>query len=108
LYTMGNAADKAGMSALINKWRFAELEGGLYSMVPWDRAWKPEYSAKVGDVVVVVAGGKVPVTLREKGNDEGNRKWEVVGTAYVHGFMDGLAAEWVGESRFKEKTFDIV
>jgi hypothetical protein len=109
LYTMGNAAQKAGMSELIRKWRFAELEGGLYSMVPWEEtAQEPVHSTKVGDVVVVVMGGKVPLVLREKGNDEENGKWEVIGTAYVHGFMDGLASGWVEEGRLKERTFDVV
>jgi hypothetical protein len=96
------------MSELIRKWRFAELEGGMYSMVPWEgTAREPEHSTKVGDVVIVVRGGKVPLVLREKGNEEGNGKWEVIGTAYVHGFMDGLATGWVEEGRLKERTFDV-
>lgn len=115
LHATGNAAYKGGKGSLIWEWRFAELDGGLYAMVPWEGPEKPETGARVGDVVAVVEGGKVPLILREKiGPDgkkesaEGNAKWEVVGTAYVHGFMDGLAAEWVERGMLKPRMFDVV
>lgn len=53
------------MSSLLRKWHFAELEGGLYAMVPLEGPEKPETGARVGDVVAVVEGGKVPLILRD-------------------------------------------
>jgi hypothetical protein len=116
LYAMGNAIDETDrMSSLIWTWRFAELEDGLYAMVPWEGPLEPEKGARAGDVVAVVEGGKVPLILRErvgpdggKESAEGSAKWEVVGTGYVHGFMDGLAAKWVERGILKKRTFDIV
>jgi hypothetical protein len=114
LCAMGNAAKKAGVTSLLRNWRFAELGSELYAMVPWEGVQEAEKGAKVGDVVVVARGGKVPLVLREKAtpdekkSPEGSERWEVVGTAYVHGFMDGLAAEWVEKGMLKERDFDIV
>lgn len=112
---MDRMARRTGVITLLAQWRFAELEGGLYAMVPWAASEKgPGNEAEVGDVVVVVEGGKVPLVLRPKtvGDGEedggGTKRWEIVGTAYVHGFMDGLAAEWTGDGRLEERIFDIV
>jgi hypothetical protein len=57
--------------------------------------------AKVGDKVVVVIGVNVPLILREETTIE---RYAVVGEAYVHGLMDGLA---VDENRWDalEETF---
>lgn len=44
----------------------------------------------------------------KKGSAKGTAKWEVIGTAYVHGFMDGLAMEWAERGMLKECTFDVV
>ncbi|KAK1830999.1 heterokaryon incompatibility protein-domain-containing protein [Podospora conica] len=47
-------------------------------------------SARAGDVVAVLIGGKLPVVLRPmEGEEEG---FQLVGTCYVHGIMYG---EWV-------------
>lgn len=114
LYAMGRAAENAGVTNILERWRFAELRSGLYAMVPWEGLRKPDEGAKVGHLVVVARGGKVPLVLREKAAPgqkkgcDGSERWEVVGTAYVHGFMDGLAAEWVEQGKLKERDFDIV
>ncbi|KAJ9634566.1 hypothetical protein H2199_008849 [Coniosporium tulheliwenetii] len=44
--------------------------------------------AKVGDTIAILAGGKVPYILRQKEVD-GERVFQFMGDAYVHGIMDG-------------------
>jgi hypothetical protein len=46
--------------------------------------WGPD-QMREGDVVCVVSGGAVPLVLRGLGE----REFEVIGDAYVHGIMDG-------------------
>ncbi len=64
--------------------------------------------------MAVVDGGKVPIVLRENplpNNNVGDRSevnYEIVGTAYVHGFMDGLVASWAGKGVLKRRDFGIV
>jgi hypothetical protein len=86
LQRMRSLADK------IYEWRFAELANGLYSLVPLDGSSRTAGgAAKEGDSVFLVDGGKVPLALRSvsksKSGEEGG-EWEVLGTAYVHGYMD--------------------
>lgn len=58
-------------------------------------------SMQPGDVVCVLRGGNVPFILRKKGD----RYYELVGEAYVHGIMDG---SFVRKSRKEElKEFRI-
>ena len=91
----------------MREWKFAELSGGLYAMVPGDRYSSSEgREAREGDGVVVLDGGKVPLAVRrvEGGRDE----WEVLGTAYVHGFMDGRAMEVVKEGKLEWRSITLV
>lgn len=68
-------------------WTFAVTANGLYTMIQ---------HAMTGDLIASVEGAKVPLVLRPKGEFQGKKTYELVGTAYVHGFMDGEA--------FKEMT----
>jgi hypothetical protein len=68
----------------------------------------------LGDVVAVLDGEKVPLVLKERplpdgdtGGD-GDVKYEVVGTAYVHAFMDGLAAAWVETGMLQRRDFHVI
>ncbi|KAI0145535.1 heterokaryon incompatibility protein-domain-containing protein [Xylariaceae sp. FL1272] len=54
-------------------------ETGLLASVPW--------CAEAGDVVAVLAGGELPVVLRQIVGGEGGHT--LVGACYVHGIMDG-------------------
>ena len=47
--------------------------------------WIPE-AGKEGNVISVLYGSRLPVLLRPKGN-----AYEVIGTCYIHGIMDGEA-----------------
>ncbi|RTE85006.1 hypothetical protein BHE90_000382 [Fusarium euwallaceae] len=49
---------------------------------------------KVGDIVCILLGGKMPFILRQKeASEEGEDFYEYVTHAYVHGIMDGQAME---------------
>lgn len=70
-------------------WTFTVSENGLYCML--------KRGARPGDLLAVLDGGKVPVILRAA--DEDSSRLRVVGTAYVHGFMDGEARLAADEGR---------
>lgn len=113
LYKMGGIAGRTGISSLTSEWQFAELEGGLYSMVPWEGGSSGDNKpSRVGDLVVAVEGGKVPLVLRERNNvghqENGGEEWEVIGTAYCHGFMDGLASQWAENGKLTRRNFDLI
>ena len=61
--------------------RFAVTEKGHF-------AWCPNTCEK-GDIISVLAGGTVPIVLR----DCGNKDYQIIGDTYVHGIMDGEAIE---------------
>ena len=56
-------------------------------------------SAEKGDIIVIIQGCKVPVVLRPR---PGGEDYQVVGEAYVKGFMKGEGVEGMKESDFKE------
>ncbi|KAH7324724.1 heterokaryon incompatibility protein-domain-containing protein [Stachybotrys elegans] len=58
------------------------------------------YQAEAGDVVVILYGCQVPVVLRPQA--EG--RYEVVGSAYIHGVMDGEA---VIAGSVEERVFEL-
>ena len=112
LYSMGNLANATGIDKTIWGWKFVEVEMGMmgaetelhgdaYAMVPW--------GSRVGDVLAIVDGGKVPLVLRSvEHGQEGDKRWEVIGAAYVHGFMDGHAVRWSEEGRLEEQDLLII
>lgn len=81
-------------------WRFACTANKLYTMVQ---------NVKRDDLVVVADGAKVPLVLRREDGQarkeiDGLPVYSLVGTAYVHGFMDGEALEKVGQGVKHEQT----
>jgi len=48
------------------------------------------FSARIGDVVIIAAGGKIPFLLRPVGSPEA-RRYQLLGETYVHGIMHGEA-----------------
>lgn len=109
---MGGIANRTGISSVMSKWQFAELGGGLYAMVPWEGHMGDNKPSETGDLVVAVDGGKVPLVLRERNkvghHENGGVKWEVIGTAYVHGFMDGLASQWAADGKLTRRDFGLI
>ncbi|KUJ13127.1 uncharacterized protein LY89DRAFT_721896 [Mollisia scopiformis] len=95
----------------MGKWQFAELDAGLYAMVPCPASCRADRTAvQVNDWILVVDGGKVPLVIRQvkSGLEQVDEEWEVLGTAYVHGFMDGRANEWVNEARLERSSITLV
>ena len=83
----------------IPKWCFAMLSEGLYAMVP--------PSAHEGLHVAALPGAKVPVLLSPRDGSES--EFVIVGTCYVHGFMDGEAFRGTdGTSKVATKRYEIV
>ena len=84
------------------KWRFTVTDTGFYSLVP--------KQARAGDEVLVLHGGKVPMVLRPVRDISGNGEacYEVIGGAYVHGFMDGQAAQWAERGELEEGIFTLI
>ncbi|KAF8853576.1 hypothetical protein BDZ45DRAFT_748389 [Acephala macrosclerotiorum] len=77
----------------------AIAEGRFMAMVP--------STAQRGDVIVVLYGSKIPHVLRPvAGGEEGT--FELVGMAYVHGYMYGAAIEQRDAGVLKEKAFVLV
>lgn len=72
----------------LTTWRFAMTDSKLYAMVK---------NVKEGDIVAVADGAKVPLVLRRIDHPDdveslqGREVYSLVGTAYVHGFMNGEA-----------------
>ena len=53
-----------------------------------------------GDIVVIIYGAKLPITLREDEQVPG--QYKVMGEAYVHGYMYGEAM-----GKFEERDFTL-
>ncbi|KAH8657170.1 heterokaryon incompatibility protein-domain-containing protein [Tricladium varicosporioides] len=110
---LGKVEEETSLRKFLMKWQFAEIEGGLFGMVPWEGRYNPEIGSKVGDLVLVVEGGKVPLIVRPvdrsiSSDSTLDERVQMIGTGYLHGFMDGLAEEWADKSLLDRKKFDIV
>ncbi|KAH9219729.1 heterokaryon incompatibility protein-domain-containing protein [Leptodontidium sp. 2 PMI_412] len=63
--------------------RLGKLGNGWLGMMPGD--------AKVGDIVILARGGRVPLVVREEALNGGDvqKRMRFIGEAYLHGIMDG-------------------
>lgn len=75
-------------------WMFSVTDNGLYTMIR---------DAKAGDTIVSVQGAKVPLILRKREGLDGIKTYSLVGTAYVHGYMDGEALNLVEQGVLYEE-----
>ena len=73
--------------------RVAALRDGRVAMVPRE--------TRLGDVLVVIRGVRVPMVLRPKRG----RRFELVGQAYVYGLMSGEALK---SKEFKEESIALI
>ncbi|KAE8445818.1 hypothetical protein EG329_012876 [Mollisiaceae sp. DMI_Dod_QoI] len=90
---LGEAFESVGLSAVdlyrtqtavaCRKRRFAITDEGYIGLVP--------LCSEVGDGVYILGGVSVPFVMRRKGSKE----FVLVGDAYIHGVMEGEAAEKV-------------
>lgn len=83
----------AALQDTVRGWRFVVTKRGFVGTVP--------KLARVGDVVSIMKGGRVPFVLQKSGVREG--AFRLVGECYVHGIMngEGLSLPDVGESTFR-------
>lgn len=79
-------------------YRFSTTAKGFMAMIP--------HTAKEGDILCVLYGSKLPHVLRKVPEEEGT--YTMVGTAYVHGFMDGEAIERRDQGKLKEQRFKLI
>ncbi|KAK7936130.1 hypothetical protein PG985_001625 [Apiospora marii] len=73
---------------IYSHWGFNVTARGLYAMLV-------RGSAQQGDTIACLEGAKVPLVLRQRAMVDpgkgGPLRFEVIGQAYLHGFMDGEA-----------------
>ena len=81
--------------------RFMLTDGGYFGWGP-DNAYSEDRSMelRVGDKIVIVFGCSTPLVIRPKKD-----QFEVVGEAYVEGFMDGEALAILESGACKTQTF---
>lgn len=80
---------------------FATTKNGHFAMAAM--------SAQEGDVICALYGGSTPYVLRAAGETaEGEKAWELVGTAYMHGFMDLEPLRMRDEGLLKEEEFVLI
>jgi hypothetical protein len=61
--------------------------------------------AREGDVVAILYGCSIPLVFRKRGQREA---WQVIGEAYVHGFMNGEIADLVRRGKKETHRFRLV
>jgi len=97
--------EELGSSAMWSRnrhnWTLFTSENGLFIMA--------RDHVRVGDVIVVIQGGKVPFILRPVGRrGRHDECFEFVSASYVHGFMDGELPARVAEGSLEQRAFSIV
>ena len=60
--------------------------------------------AQQGDKICILLGSSMPVILRPV---QGTEHWQMLGSCYVHGIMDGEAIGWLEDGRYKLRDFTI-
>ncbi|KAF1999093.1 HET-domain-containing protein [Amniculicola lignicola CBS 123094] len=82
--------------------RFMLTKNGYLGWAP-DNAYESSEmnQARVGDVIAIIHGCSTPLVIRPYGS-----KFQVVGEAYVEGFMDGEAMDILRHSNCQPKMFD--
>jgi hypothetical protein len=81
-------------------WSFTTTNHGLFAMVQ---------HAMPGDIIASVNGAKVPLILRATKHKHNRRRmYRLVGTAYVHGYMDGEALLGVARGSMSKESILIL
>lgn len=82
----------AALQDTVHGWRFVVTKNGYVGVVP--------NMTKVGDVVAILKGGRVPFVLRRSGERDG--AFRLVGECYVHCLMngEGLSLPGIREGEF--------
>ncbi|KAF2636548.1 hypothetical protein P280DRAFT_409422 [Massarina eburnea CBS 473.64] len=64
--------------------------------------------ARLSDVVVILFGCSIPLVLRRVGRAGRREMWQVVGEAYIHGFMNGEINKRVQEDEMEVHRFKLI
>jgi hypothetical protein len=82
---------------MMGNWQFCLTDWNYFSMIP--------VGSEPGDILVVLAGAKVPLVLRSCrcDNAQDTYSYLIIGGAYVHNWMDGE----VSTAGFEEQIFSI-
>ena len=73
------------MSGMMLQRRLCVTEQGFLGVV--------SQSAKVGDQLFILKGGRVPFVLRDDASTQSQARFRFVGECYVHGVMNGEVME---------------
>lgn len=91
-----------GLQDTLTGWRFVVTKKGFVGVVP--------NMARVGDVVAIFKGGRVPFVVQRSGARE--EAWRLVGECYVHCLMNGevwaCLGLWRGSLGFFRGTYSIL
>jgi hypothetical protein len=81
--------------------RFMLTTKGHFGWAPDDAYdYREVNQARVGDLIAIIYGCSTPLVIRPCGG-----QFQIVGEAYVEGFMDGEAVGHLHSSDFQIKTF---
>ena len=94
-----NPSSWALMQRMRTKRCLIVTKGGYLGIAP---SW-----AKEGDEVCVLAGGSVPLVLRQRAGGA-DAHHELVGECYVHGIMNGEAVEIAKSKGVQQREFVLV
>ncbi len=86
--------------------RMCVTKKGFVGMVPPLTVARDENVTRRGDVVFLVRGADVPFVLRPIG-EEKDKRFQLVGEAYIHGVMDGEMAKW-DDGGLEEEEIEII
>ena len=89
------AANLLDDMGLIDNWRLAYSQDGKIGLAP--------FSARAGDLYVILPGVNVPFLLRPTGRNT----YYLVGECYLHGVMQGEMMEELNAGKFKKETLVI-
>lgn len=82
------------------KRRFMTTASGRFGWAPDNIFGNDHDQTKVGDLVAIIFGCATPIVIRPKG-----AQFQVLGEAYLHGFMDGEALEGLASGKFRRQKF---
>ncbi|PQE10655.1 heterokaryon incompatibility protein [Rutstroemia sp. NJR-2017a BBW] len=93
-YKQQAASYIAALQDTLYGWRFVVTKNGYVGVVP--------NIAKVGDVVAILKGGRVPFVLKK--SEKREKVFRLIGECYIHGLMNG---EGLSLPRISERKFQL-
>ena len=85
--------------------RFILTQNGYMGWAPDNCNGGDDEQTRQGDLIAIIFGCSTPIVLRPVEDDGNNRKYQVLGEAYVQGLMDGEGIAWLESGRFQAEKF---